>query len=255
MVFLLPIFGFIIGIVASLAGIGGGVFIVPLLTLLYDFSPAQAVGTSLTSIIFTSSASTINYARQKRIYYKIGLILAISTVPGAFLGAYLTSIIEERLLGLFFGFFLMFVAFRMIFRFNPSGKNFGVISEEMLFENKRKLWMGFLLSFFGGVFSGLLGIGGGSLLVPIMNLVMGMGMHVTTATSMFTMIFTSTSGVVKHLSLGNVEVEQALLLASGTVFGSQLGANVSKKISAGNLRRIFGLILIVISIRMILKYI
>ncbi len=123
-----------------------------------------------------------------------------------------------------------------------------------MLENKKKVWLGLALSFFGGLSSGLLGIGGGALLVPIMNLAMGMTMHVTTATSMFTMIFTSTSGVVQHLSLGHVNLESALLLAVGTIFGAQLGAYGSKKISGGNLRRIFGLVLIIISIRMILKY-
>ena len=251
---LLPIFGFLIGTVASMIGIGGGVFIVPLLALLYGFSPAQAVGTSLTTIIFTSLASTANYSKQKRIYYKIGLILAITTIPGAILGAYLTSIIQQPLLGLTFGVFLIFVALRMIFRLNLSKTQSIISSEHTMLENKKKVWLGLALSFFGGLSSGLLGIGGGALLVPIMNLAMGMTMHVTTATSMFTMIFTSTSGVVQHLSLGHVNLESALLLAVGTIFGAQLGAYGSKKISGGNLRRIFGLVLIIISIRMILKY-
>lgn len=257
---LLPLLGFLIGTVASMTGIGGGVFIVPLLTLLYDFPPAQAVGTSLTTIIFTSLASTANYSRQKRIYYKTGLILAIATVPGAFLGAYLTSIIEARLLGLIFGVFLFFVALRMIFqlsfsRTKHSDTEKSTHSESSLFESKPKVVLGITLSFFGGLSSGLLGIGGGSLLVPIMALAMNIPIHVTVATSMFTMIFTSTSGVVQHFSLGNIRFEHALPLVLGTIFGAQLGAYTSKRISSRNLRRIFGTMLIFISIRMILKYI
>jgi len=96
---LLPIFGFLIGTMASMTGIGGGAFIVPLLTLIYAFAPANAVGTSLTTIIFTAIASTINYSRQKRIYYKTGLILAIMTAPGAVLGAYLTSVRPYKRVG------------------------------------------------------------------------------------------------------------------------------------------------------------
>ena len=262
---LLPIFGFLIGTVASMTGIGGGVFIVPLLTLLYSFSPAYAAGTSLTTIIFTSLASTINYSRQKRIYYKTGLILAIATVPGAFLGASLTSIIGEQLLGLIFGVFLFFVALRMIFKssffrlkHSDTEKNMCytlVCSERALFESRKKILLGVMLSFFGGLSSGLLGIGGGSLLVPIMTLAMGMSIHVTVATSMFIMIFTSIAGVTKHFSLGHIHGEYAILLALGTIFGAQLGAYTSKKISSRNLRRIFGIILIFISIRMILNYI
>ena len=262
---LLPIFGFLIGTVASMIGIGGGVFIVPLLTLSYDFSPAQAVGTSLATIIFTSVASTANYSRQKRIYYKTALVLATTTVPGAFVGAYLTSILEARLLGLIFGVFLLLVAFRMILKIslfrtkhsdaeNTARRPF-VTSESSLYEFRTKILLGVVLGFFAGLSSGLLGIGGGSLMVPIMTLAMDIPIHITVATSMLIMIFTSTSGVIQHFSLGNIRFEYALLLVLGTIFGAQIGAYTSKRISSRNLRRIFGVILVLISIRMILKYI
>jgi uncharacterized membrane protein YfcA len=257
---LLPLLGFLIGTVASMVGVGGGVFIVPLLTLLYEFSPSEAVGTSLATIIFTSLASTANYSRQKRIYYKTGLILALTTIPGAFLGAYLTSIIEERLLGLIFGLFIFFVALRMIFKLSfsrtkQSHTEKSAHSESSLFESRREISLGVALSFFGGLSSGLLGIGGGSLLVPIMVLAMKIPMHITVATSMFTMIFTSTSGVVQHFRQGNISFDYVLLLVLGTIFGAQLGAYTSKKISGGNLRTIFGIMLVIVSIRMILKYV
>jgi uncharacterized membrane protein YfcA len=257
---LLPLLGFLIGTVASMVGVGGGVFIVPLLTLLYEFSPSEAVGTSLATIIFTSLASTANYSRQKRIYYKTGLILALTTVPGAFLGAYLTSIIEERLLGLIFGLFIFFIALRMIFKLSfsrtkQSHTEKSGHSESSLFESRTKILLGVALSFFGGLSSGLLGIGGGSLLVPIMVLAMKMPMHITVATSMFTMIFTSTSGVVQHFRQGNISFMYVILLVLGTIFGAQLGAYTSKKISGGNLRTIFGIVLVIVSIRMILKYV
>ena len=261
---LIPLFGFLIGTVASMIGVGGGVFIVPLLTLFYEFSPSQAVGTSLATIIFTSSASTFNYARQKKIYYKTGAILAMATVPGAYLGAYLTSVIEAWLLGLVFGVFLLFVALRMIIkvRFSKLGQSnvkksldFALIeSENSLFESKRRVLTGAMLSFFGGICSGLLGIGGGSLLVPIMVLAMNMQIHATIATSMFTMIFTSISGVVEHSRLGNISFGYVLLMVSGTILGAQLGACTSGKISSHNLQKIFGVALVIISIRMITKY-
>ena len=258
---LLPIFGFLIGTVASMVGVGGGVFIVPLLTLLCGFSPSEAVGTSLATIVFTSLASTVNYARQKRIYYKTGIILAITTVPGAVLGAHTTSVIDERLLGLIFGCFLFFVALRLILKLgfsknkhSDTEKSNPVDSESSLFESKNRVLSGVVLGFFAGLSSGLLGIGGGSLMVPIMVLAMGMPMHITVATSMFTMIFTSTSGVIEHFRLDHINLEYALLLVLGTIFGAQLGAYASKRISGRNLRRVFGLVLIIVSIRMILKY-
>jgi uncharacterized membrane protein YfcA len=89
---LLPIFGFFISIAAALTGVGGGIFIVPLLTLFYDFEPVAAVGTSLAAIIITSVASSANYLKQKRVYVKAGLVLACSTAPGAYIGAAVTAV-------------------------------------------------------------------------------------------------------------------------------------------------------------------
>jgi len=80
---LLTVFGFLIGILASMTGVGGGVFIVPILTFFYGFVVNAATGTSLATIIFTAIASTFNYAKQKRVYYKTGLILVTTTGTGS----------------------------------------------------------------------------------------------------------------------------------------------------------------------------
>src|SRR5512136_784764 len=110
---LLPLFGFLVGIAASLVGIGGGTFIVPILLIVYGFSPTQlATGTSLMAIIFTAIASTANYWRQKRIYFRTGLVLAVTTVPGAILGAFLADMLPSHTLAFIFGFFLIFMAAR-----------------------------------------------------------------------------------------------------------------------------------------------
>lgn len=264
-VILLPLIAFFVGIIAAMIGVGGGVFIVPVLCLIYGLEPSVAFGTSLATIIFTSLSSTVNYSRQKRIDYRAGLVLAIATIPGAFVGAYLTTVIESRLLGLIFGFFLVFVALRMMTQLGFRKLGFSRIgggwhrkiadSDNKIFEYDISVGLGLALSFFGGLSSGLLGIGGGSVIVPIMCLVMNMPMHVAVATSMFIMIFTSISGVATHISFGNVLFEYVVLLSVGVIFGAQLGAYFSKRISAMNLRRIFGVVLLLVSVRMILKYI
>jgi uncharacterized membrane protein YfcA len=254
---LLVVFGFFIGIIASLTGVGGGIFIVPILTFFYDFKVNGATATSLTTIIFTAVAAAINYSRQKRIYYKTGLILIITTAPGAYLGAWLATIMEERLLGLVFGFFLILVATRMIFsvlRTKKQIKTSVAVTDSELIKSGKIIVIGAGLSFFGGVASGLLGIGGGTLIVPIMMVIMGMPIHYATATSMFTMIFTSISGVTKYYQSDLINFPIALILAAGTIFGAQVGAYVSKKISGRNLGLIFGIMLIVAGINMILKF-
>jgi len=264
MALLSPI-AFFVGIVAAMTGVGGGVFVVPLLSLAYGFSSHQAIGTSLATIIFTSLSSSTGYWRQKRVDYKVGLILTITTIPGAFVGAYLTSFIEEKLLSLIFGVFLIFVALRMAFQFNLSriripkvGKVWHrkiVDSGGATFEYDTDASLGLLLSFFGGLSSGLLGIGGGALMVPILHLTINFPMHVAVATSMFIMVFTSISGAATHFSLGNVSISHAVFLCIGVILGAQLGAYLSNRISGKTLRRMFGVVLFLVSIRIILKFI
>ncbi|MDH5419532.1 MAG: sulfite exporter TauE/SafE family protein [Candidatus Bathyarchaeota archaeon] len=264
MALLSPI-AFLVGIIAAMTGVGGGVFVVPLLSLVYGFSSHQAIGTSLATIVFTSLSSTIVYWRQRRVDYKVGLILTLTTIPGAFVGAYLTSFIEEKLLGLIFGFFLIFVALRMAFQLDLYRIHFPRIgkiwhrkivdSGGTIFEYDTDVNLGLVLSFFGGLSSGLLGIGGGALMVPILHLTMNFPMHVTVATSMFIMVFTSISGAATHFSLGNVDISHAVFLCIGVILGAQVGAYFSKKISGKDLRRMFGVVLFLVSIRMILKFI
>ncbi len=264
---LLPVAGFLVGIIASMSGVGGGIFIVPLLTILFGFVPQHAVGTSLASIIFTALAATYSYAKQRRIFIRTGLWLAVTTVPGAYLGAYLTSIISPRLLGLIFGAFLFMMAVRMIVQnrggrsaqnASPSAGGHKVPipdkSDIEVAKSFRLIVPGVALSFIAGVASGFLGIGGGVLGVPIMNLVMHLPIHFATATSMFTMIFTSISGVVKHTLVQHVHWSQALLLAVGTIFGAQIGAGFSRRVSGPALVRIFGVVLFLMSLQMILKF-
>ena len=148
----LVIFGFLIGVLASMTGVGGGVFIVPILTFFYAFVVNSATGTSLTTIIFTAIASTVNYAKQKRIYYKTGLILVITTAPGAYMGAWLATIMEERLLGLVFGVFLILVAARTsisVFRKKTQDKQSAIVTDTQLIHSGKTIALGVGLGFFG----------------------------------------------------------------------------------------------------------
>lgn len=267
MVFL-PVLTFFVGIAAAMLGIGGGVFIVPALQLLplsTGFSPQWAAGTSLTMIVFKALSSASGYARQKRIDYRVGLLIAAVTIPGAFFGAYLTAVIAEELLTLIFALFLLYVASRMVFSYSLG--NFKLLkrrgsgwrrrlldSDDEVFEYVADMRLGLPLGFLAGVSSGLLGIGGGALMVPVLHFALSFPMHLAVATSVFVMVFTSISGAVTHLYLGNVQLDYAFLLSVGVVFGAQIGAKICKRVSGRNLRRLFGLVLVVVSLRMILKF-
>jgi uncharacterized membrane protein YfcA len=261
---MLPLLGFLIGTAAALTGIGGGVFIVPLLTMLYAFAPPNAAGTSLTTIVFTAVAATANYSRQKRIYYKTGLALALTAAPGAILGAYSTTVISPVQLGLGFGAFLILIAAQMMISSFNAGTKTSRTQERLgpspaktdaeLISSRKTIVIGAGLSFFGGLASGLLGIGGGVLLVPIMTFALAMPIHTATATSMFTMIFTSISGVTEHFQAHQISFEFAVMMGVGSIIGAQLGAYTSRRISGRSLRIIFAAMLIIAGIKMIDQY-
>lgn len=259
----LPLAGVLIGAVAAMTGVGGGIFIVPLLTGLFRFIPQHAVGTSLMTIIFTALAAAASYARQKRIFYRTGFLLALTTVPGAYVGAYLTTVISPSALGLIFGVFLFGVSLHMILK--GGGKETAAAPgaallnpgtpDAQIVRSPRKIAIGLGLSFFGGLASGFLGIGGGVLGVPVMTLGMGIPIHFATATSMFTMIWTSMSGVARHALAHHVHLLPATLLALGTIIGAQAGAGFSRRVSGRALRRIFGLVLLAVSLQMIVRFV
>jgi uncharacterized membrane protein YfcA len=256
----LPLFGFLIGILASMTGVGGGVFVVPILLFFYGDTiktTQMATATSLTAIIFTAIASTINYSRQKRIFYKTGLVLAAASAPGSYFGAWVADKTDERLLGVIFGAFLIVVAARMIItltRKKTEDTTVAAKSDSELIRYRRTLIIGLSLGFCGGFASGLLGIGGGTLIVPIMTFGLGMPMYYATATSMFTMIITATAGSIQYYQQGIVNFPFALLIASGTIVGAQVGASTSKKMSNRSLTLVFALVLIAAGVNMLAKY-
>jgi len=247
----------LVGIVSAIVGLGGGFLIVPILVLFFNVEMHQAVGTSLVMIVFTAASATFAYARQKRIDYKVGLILAIGTFPGAIVGAYLTTLASGKLLSALFGLFLIFVAVQMIrkdhrtVKSNVGLKRLLVDSKGISFDYTARIVPGVILSFFGGLASGFFGVGGGAVMVPVMTLVVGLPIHIAVAVSMFTMVFTSIPGAATHLTLGNIIPEYALYLSLGIICGTQIGASVARRLKSELLRRAFAASLVIVGVRMI----
>jgi len=259
---LLPVFGFFIGIAAALTGVGGGIFVVPVLSLLYGYSGSNtifATATSLATIILTSFASTVNYTIQKRVYFKLGIVLAAATAPGAYAGASLANLpLIKQWLGPIFGVFLIIVALQMVYRavrtrtVERCGEK-NKVFENTLLRNGRKIAAGLFLGFFGGLMAGLLGVGGGIIMVPVMCYALDFPIHFAIPTSMFIMIFTSISGVTNYALQGEIVWLFAIYLGIGSIIGAQVGAYTSKKLTNRNLLIVFAAMLIIASINMILK--
>lgn len=237
--------GILIGILAAMFGLGGGFLVVPTLNFL-GVEIHHAVGTSSASVVFTSLSSTIAYHRQRRIHYKAGLLIASTAVPGAYIGAWSTSYISPAQLKVIFGVVLLLVAIRI---YRKKSAEPGEVKLEDVKLDYRLIPIG---GFTAGIASGLLGIGGGAINVPFLTY-LGLPIHYAVATSSFAIVFTATSGALKHYMMGNIEADWLLLLVPGLIIGAQLGAKIAKRTKASALGRAFALVLAFLAIRMVLK--
>ena len=267
---LLVLLGLFSGFLGGLLGVGGGIIVVPILILVFNLRAQQAVGTSLVMIIFTALSATFAYSRQKRLDWRVGLMGAVVTVPGAVVGAYLTQFFSSNSLTIIFGLFLFFIAASMFRQSNRTAsrekkpevkKDQGskrwvwkrkiVDAYGNLFQYDASIYTGLALLFVGGLASGFFGIGGGLIVVPILAGIVGLPMHIAVATSMLTMIFTSVSGVATHIMLGHVLLEYAAPIVVGIVVGAQVGARTAKRLRSVSLERVFALVVVVIGIILI----
>ncbi|NJE84499.1 sulfite exporter TauE/SafE family protein [Thermococcus sp. CX2] len=237
--------GVFIGILAALFGLGGGFLIVPTLNLL-GVEIHHAVGTSSAAVVFTSLSSALAYSRQKRIHYKIGLLLASTAVIGAYIGAWMTSFISAGTLKVIFGATLIIVAIRIYRKKTAEPTEVRLEDVEV---DYRLVPIG---GFFAGIASGLLGVGGGIINVPFLTW-LGLPIHYAVATSSFAIVFTATAGAIKHYTLGNVELHWLVLLIPGLIVGAQLGARIAKRTKAKNLKNAFAVVMALLALRMILK--
>jgi len=254
-------------------GVGGGIFVVPILVLAFNLETRQAVGTSLVMIIFTALSASAAYFRQKRIDWKVGISAAFVTVPGALIGAYATQLFSSSNLAIIFGVTLFLIAGAMIRRTyrtpNQSTeaalrpKNSPILgrgvwrrkivdSAGKVFEYDARIYSALVLLFFGGLASGFLGIGGGLIVVPILAAYVGLPMHLAVATSMLTMVFTAISGVSTHILLGNVRIDYAIPLVIGILLGAQLGARTARRLKSANLERVFAFVVLAMGVLLII---
>ncbi len=260
------------GIIAAMLGVGGGFLNVPIVNYLANEPINVAIGTSLLIIVFTSFSATIGYARKKVIDFKLGLVLETTSIPGAFLGAYLTGWIPEAILEAIFGVALGVIGINMIFRNRGQDTS---DSRKVLKEEKKSIksilkWkrvinsvdgesyeyyinlpLGLAFAFVAGLMSGLLGIGGGLVKVPLLNVGLGVPMIITVATSMFMIIFTTLMGTFEHSMLGQVNWIIGGVMIIGAIIGAQIGCRIALKISPNLLRKIFGAGVVILAIQMI----
>jgi uncharacterized membrane protein YfcA len=208
-------------------GLGGGFIVVPVLTF-FGYSPTLAASNSLFAAFSNSIASTASYAKQKRIVYSIGIKLALISIPGTILGAYISDEVSPPLFKILFGLVLVASALYIYLRRKMESKESHLSKQIMI------LTVG--ASFFAGIISSLFGIGGGVVFVPLMVIAMGLSMKLAAPTSQFILMFASASGMIAHSILGHPNYYEAGMLSIGSFIGGMVGSRLSTRVNEQKLR-------------------
>jgi uncharacterized membrane protein YfcA len=248
-----------VGTLSSMLGIGGGIINTPLLIIVFFLSAQIAPSAALLAAFFVAVVSTITYHRQKPrpIINKVGLFLAITTIPGSWVGVFLRSLItDDYLLRVMFGILLFPIALKMLFTKKKGKADFAtqVAGFDLAQVPQQRLILALIGGFAGGTLAGLLGVGGGVIVVPVLTIIVGLPMHAAVATSMFTMIFTTTSGtIMNYFVLSSPQygpdaistfLFYGILLGIGMIIGGQIGPRIACRINAVQLKQFFGLVII-----------
>lgn len=260
---------FLVGIASavlgSLVGLGGGVIIVP--ALIYfspalfgtQMSPSTAVGTSLVVLIVTALAATMSYLKQKRVDTKSGWLFFAASGPAAMAGAALTNRFSADGFELAFGFFMLAMAGLLIARdyMKPISIDWNIKrqfidSSGTVQEYGYNLVPALLCGAGVGFVSGLFGIGGGSLFVPIMVLLFRFPPHVAAATSMFVILFSAALGSGTKVWLGEVDWISVAALAPGAWIGGKIGAWIAARMSGNALLWLLRITLVAMAVRLII---
>jgi uncharacterized membrane protein YfcA len=234
---LLVLLGFFAGLLGAITGIGGGVLLSPILALHFGIPIRQAIGTSLIAVITTSAASSSVHLQRHTTDIRLGMTLELATSLGAAVTAYLVGYFNRNALEGIFAGFLLYSSVTILLRGGkignedqeePSAANNGEIVIPPYKPQRYPLGLG--ASLIAGGLSGLLGIGGGPIKVPVMYIFMNIPLMVATATSNFMVGVTAAASAIVYYRRGDILVELAAPLAVGVFLGSLLGARLAPRI-------------------------
>ena len=280
------------GVFGSLLGLGGGVLIVPLLTLGFGLPLREAVGVSLVCVIMTSSAAAGVYLERHVANLRLGMTLELFTACGALVGGSIAFLLDERLLAVLFAGLLIYVAISMarakpaaaapaqpgITVETPADPALATADPALLLAHGhapapsgvgtraefladlsgddytvRNLGRGIVGSAGAGVASALLGIGGGIIKVPLMHLAMGIPLRVATATSNLMIGITAAASAVIYLLRGEIDPYVVGPTAIGVFLGATLGSRLAHRIELRYLRILFVVVLLYTAVQMLLR--
>jgi uncharacterized protein len=253
------------GFLGALTGLGGGVIIVPLLTLVFGVDIHYAIGAALVSVIATSSGAAAAYVREGYTNVRVGMFLEIATSVGALIGAALVLRLKVSAIAVIFGLVLLYSAYTSI---TQKPHDTGTQSADRLASLLRMdstyptesgfvsyhvsgVPLGFSLMFVAGVLSGLLGIGSGAVKVLAMDKAMKLPFKVSTTTSNFMIGVTAAAGAGIYLHRGYIDPGLAMPVMLGVLGGSMLGARILPEAKVRLLRVVFSVVIAALAVEMI----
>jgi uncharacterized membrane protein YfcA len=266
--------GFVAGLVGALLGLGGGIFLIPVLTdpALMGLPFQEASGISLVAVIATSTAGAGTYVRTRLANIRLAVLLAPATVAAALAASWLAQGLDRNILSGIFALLLIYAAFNMI---RPSRARVaaeagtgteaeaapdpwglgGSYADQALGRpvryGVRRLREGFAASLLGGTVSGLLGVGGGIIQVPVMNLLMGVPLKVATGTSNYLIGITAVASALIYYANGRINPVYAVPVALAVFAGARVGALLVQRLQSRILRWIFAAVAVLVALRML----
>jgi uncharacterized membrane protein YfcA len=266
-VILLALVGFVGGTLGSMVGLGGGVFIIPCLTLFLGVPIHSAVAASLVAVVATSTTAAAAFVREDLTNMRLGMTLETMTVTGALTGGLVGAALGREALSGIFGGVMIVVSVYMAVRqrravpVEEAEGDLGRFGSRYYDRNlrrevgyrPRRMWAGLLASLVAGNVSGLLGVGGGFLKVPVMVVVMRIPPRAAVSTSSFMIGVTACAGSVVYLAKGMVDPVVAVPVVLGVTAGAYLGSKLTLRIRSSILVTVLAVILFVLSVQMILS--
>jgi len=256
---------FLAGLIGSLSGLGGGIIIIPLLTIFLNVDIHYAIGTALVSVIATSSGSAAAYVREGITNMRLGIFLEVATTIGAVCGALLSTIAPTSFIAVLFGLTLIFSAINslrkksehVVKESSPLAEKFRLSGTypshdgQLIHYGTKNVVGGFSMMGIAGMMSGLLGIGSGAFKVIAMDNIMRIPFKVSTTTSNFMMGVTATASSVIYIQKGYIEPGICMPVVIGVLLGAMTGAKVLVKTNPKKLRLFFSVLIFILAINMI----
>lgn len=253
------------GLLGSLTGLGGGVIVIPLLTLCLGVNFQYAIGGALVASIATSSGSGSAYVKEGITNIRLGMFLEIATSLGAVIGALVAIWLNNNIIAIIFGIVLIMTAVNQLRRKSDHegvkgsdmAKRLKLYGEYPLKDGTMKQYEltnvggGFFMMIVAGALSGILGIGSGVLKVLAMDNIMKVPFKVSTTTSNFMIGVTAVTSAVIYIQRGNIEPGIAFPVLVGVLAGALTGARLLKRLDVRLLRRIFSIAILLVAINMI----